>query len=233
MRPSSIKYAGVFGVVGCVLIIAAWRVHTWIGLALLVWVGFSFLVVAAAYATRSPRVLGKHLRGIVGAAWSLVLLPYRWLSELSLATLRWREREATWCEVTPDLLWGRRLTRSEKAALPATSVIDLTAEFPQSTDPVDRVQSTVPMLDGTTPSLAQLRGAVDAVADGVSRGPTYVHCAAGRGRSGVVVLGYLVKHGLAASVDEAVAMLVAVRPGYAPTRGHLLALDAYLNGAAD
>ena len=100
------------------------------------------------------------------------------------------------------------------AAAGASTVIDLRAEENLRVDEVrlhrlglERV--AIPIRDGQTPTPAEVKEFMAAVA--ASRGPVFVHCGAGVGRTGTMVAAYLVANGQS---DEWTAMLrnLAVGP---------------------
>jgi protein-tyrosine phosphatase len=62
--------------------------------------------------------------------------------------------------------------------------------------PVGVRHTRIAVVDVTAPSRAQIRAALDAIAEGESRGVVYLHCRGGCGRTGVVLGCYLVERGL-------------------------------------
>jgi protein-tyrosine phosphatase len=106
---------------------------------------------------------------------------------------------------------GRRVLASE---LPpgVALVIDLTAEFPEPRGVrTGRAYRSLPVLDAGLPDEAAFREAVKAAA--ACPGAVYVHCAQGRGRTGLFVAAVLLARGLATTSAEAVARVRACRPG--------------------
>src|SRR5919202_869647 len=121
------KYTVVFGILGIYVGVTAFLVQ---GLGwLLLWPGFSFLLLASAYAGLGPRVYGKRADGRM-AWWAvLLLLPYLLLTWAAWHLQRALGREGCCHEVAPGLWLGRRAFVRE---LPpgVNLVVDLTAEFP-------------------------------------------------------------------------------------------------------
>lgn len=169
--------------------------------ALLLWASAATAWVAAAYAADRPRWLGK-------AANRLPLLGPFLLMAIATARvaqmLGVRERS----EVIPGLyVGGWPSARSVTFAQ-----LDCTCELPR------RGQSSAyvcePMLDGLPVGLPALSRAVRQVVAWRAAGKTVlVHCAFGHGRSVAVTVAVLVLEGRATSVDEALAMVHALRPG--------------------
>jgi protein-tyrosine phosphatase len=86
----------------------------------------------------------------------------------------------------------------------------------------------LPTLDGTAPTMAQLRLAVEFVHRCVSSGEVVlIHCAAGMGRAPTACAAYLIRH-QGFSARDAVALLEERRPWVSPTgsqRGRLLEFE--------
>ena len=208
------KYAVVFAGFSAYLIVLA--VHLG-GLAwLLLWPALSFLLMAAAYAGQGPAVCGKRPDG--GMAWWAVLLLFHYLL-LTWAVWhlqRLLSREPACNEVVPGLWVGRRPLARELP--PGTDlVVDLTAELPEPRGVVvGRSYVCLPTLDALAPPLDSMRELVKRVA--AWPGTALVHCAAGHGRSAVVVAAVLLARGLAASPKEAQQLVRKARPGVSLNR---------------
>ena len=76
---------------------------------------------------------------------------------------------------------------------------------------------------GRLPELAELEGALAALADLSQQGPVYVHCVAAMERSPLVCLGWLVSRHRQ-SPERALAYLMQVHPGTNPLPGQLALL---------
>jgi atypical dual specificity phosphatase len=91
----------------------------------------------------------------------------------------------------------------------------------------------VPVVDMTSPTLAQLHAAVGFLKGVVDRGGSVVvHCTAGMGRTGTILAAYLVGEGL--RVEEALRRVRELRPGSVETLEQEEILAAYagwLSGA--
>lgn len=176
-----------------------------------VWPAFSFAVVAMGYFWMGPISLGKRRDG-TRALWAYPLagpfLAAMWLGRQVLAALS--RDEPAWNEVAEGVYVGRR---TKAAALPAdvAAVIDLTSEFLPHRCVVAGVRYiTLPTLDGAAPRPTVLAAFLDEIED--VEGPLYIHCAAGHGRSAMLAACVLVRRGVAADIDEAVAVMQRARP---------------------
>jgi protein-tyrosine phosphatase len=70
----------------------------------------------------------------------------------------------------------------------------------------------LPVLDNGCPTQAQLCEGAAWLKENLARGPVYVHCAAGHGRSATVVIAYLLSVGTVRTVEEGFALLRSKRP---------------------
>jgi protein-tyrosine phosphatase len=176
------------------------------------WPSLSFGAVSVAYLTGSTRIFGKRADGSRHWLATLVIGPY-----LMLASCVWRiqiilSREAAFNTVNDVLIVARRLLASE---LPQdiNHVCDLTCEF---RDPKELRElpgyKCFPVLDAGTLSADDLVAIVKELPS-EKDGRLLIHCANGHGRTGLIAAAWLISNNYAASVDDAVAALRAVRPG--------------------
>jgi hypothetical protein len=83
----------------------------------------------------------------------------------------------------------------------------------------------MPIPDGGVPTSEQFREYVHFVRAQLQAGnPTAVHCAAGLGRTGTVLAGYLIAEGV--PVDVAIGRIRTIRPGAIETREQVRFLDS-------
>jgi protein-tyrosine phosphatase len=177
---------------------------------LLLWPAVSCLLIGAAYAGLGPRVCGKRQDG--GMAWwaVLLLLPYLAATWAGWHVLRRLTREACCHEVAPGVWVGRRPLRGDVPP-DASLIVDLTAEFPADRAVrFGRKYVCAPTLDRTAPEETALRAVVETAARW--EGPVYIHCAMGHARSAMTAAAVLIRRGLAADAEEAVARMRRVRP---------------------
>jgi protein-tyrosine phosphatase len=201
------KYVIVFGLFGLVLGYAALSEGG--SMLLLLWPAASLLILAAAYAGLGPGVYGKRADGRLAPVAMVLVLPYLLVTWLVWHLYRLIDRERCCHEVAPGLWLGRRAFVRE---LPPgiALVVDLTAEFaaPHGIRH-GREYVCVPTLDDTAPDESALRLTIERIL--AHKGPVYVHCAQGRGRSALVAAGVLVRRGLAVDARKAEEMLRDIR----------------------
>jgi len=181
----------------------------WTRLWILLWPAAVLLAVAIVYLAGAPRALGKRPDGTLAwwawLAWAPLFGYMRLLHELA----RSLTGEPVADEVAPGVWVGRRPRRHE---LPPgiAIVVDLCAELPEAPGVADgRAYLAIPTLDATSPTPDQIARAVDAML--AARGPAFIHCAFGHGRSATVAAALLVRRGDAA-LDDVERMLRARRP---------------------
>ena len=183
--------------------------------ALTIWTAAAYFLIGLAYLEIIPPPALKRPDGSI-AFWSaLPHLPYLFFSGLALFLFIRFGREPPFCEVVPGLYLGRRLTRRDAGPQPPpTGCLDLTLEMPSSA----RFRNgkadlkVLPLIDGTAPSPTQIEEATDWLRSREGKGPTYVHCAYGHGRSALMVAAYLWAAGVVEGPDEALEFLRRKRP---------------------
>ncbi len=198
--------------------------------------GLCFLTLAAIYGLRTTGSQVEEF--LVSPGWSIllrvVLLPYLILGGVTLYISAWFDGEGLLNAVAPGLYIGRLPFPSEVAKLRCAgidSVLNLCWEFPRlsgmAREPeVETVQ--VPVLDASAPSEEQFQHAVQSVVRWRAEGRTVlIHCAQGHGRTATITAAILIQLGLAESVDEALAMIKAVRPFATPSGEQKAALICY------
>ncbi len=191
---------------------------------LLLWPAAALLLVGLGYARYGVAVFQKRAGRLSWAA-ALLLWPYRvgaWWSS------RWLTRhEAPAAEVAPGIWLGRAPGRADHQRLPTTAILDLTAEFSRPAAAWSQPYRSVPLLDLAVPTPAELAQAVAALGELSPTGPVLVHCALGYSRAAVVVAAWLLRRGLAATPEAAVARVRAARPQVVLSVGYRAALAAY------
>lgn len=195
-------------VIAAALVALALWLHAWIFL----WPAGVMAVLSVIYAVRAPGALGKRPDGTLAwwawLAWAPMFGYMRMLHEAARSLTS--ERVAD--EVAPGVWVGRRPRRDE---LPAgiAIIVDLCAELPAAPGVPRGVPGrgylSVPSLDATSPTPAQIVRTVDAVL--AAGGPAFIHCAFGHGRSATIAAAVLIRRG-DATLDNVEAMMQARRP---------------------
>lgn len=216
-----LAYALVFTILG--IACAAMAVQH--RLAILFWPALSCAVLAFAYAADAPRLLGTRDDGrIAWWAW-LVLGPYL-LATLALwhvARLTGREPA---CHRVGDRLWLGRRPLPREVPPGVTTIIDLTAELPESRRVREgRRYFCIPTLDTGCIGDDALDRALAAVRD--ADGDVLIHCASGHGRSAMVAAAVLLSRGEAPSPALAEQALRSARSGVCLNRDQRRALATF------
>lgn len=176
---------------------------------LLLWPAASLAVVSSGYLGLGPRVFGKTPRGTLAPFNILLLLPFL----LSLWTLwlvaRNFRREKPYHELTKNILIGRRLM-SHEVPKGIDHIVDLTCEFIEPRKLRELSYFSFPILDASIASEEQLKGWLRQTSE--LEGIVYIHCAEGRGRTGLFAAALLLQLGVVKSVDDAISLTTAKRP---------------------
>jgi len=192
---------------------------------------WSFLVVGCGYAVLGPIVFGKRADGRLQLRSILLIAPYHFFCHIVWHLSRVLSSDPSFAAVDERLWFGRRMTPRdlERGDFPTlVGCLDLTSEF---TEPVRLRQLPdyfcVPLLDGTAPSVAELHRVVTWIHQTKERGAVYVHCAQGYGRTGALLVAYLIQHEQAKSVDDALIRLRQARSQVRLNRDQRRILDQF------
>lgn len=182
---------------------------------LLLYPAMSLAIISLSYFRLGYVVYGKRADGRI-AVWALLLLlPYLMYLWVVWHCVRLASKEDAWNRLGDGLILSRRLVGNELPADTA-SVVDLTCEFFEPASLRGRASSvhnyrSFPMLDGSARSAKEIRGLATEILSMPK--PVLIHCAQGHGRTGLVAAAVLLVSGSANSVEEAIKMVRAVRPG--------------------
>jgi protein-tyrosine phosphatase len=176
---------------------------------LILWPAISLAIVASGYLGLGPRVFGKRPDGTISPLHILLLLPYfvpLWTLWLVARSFR---REQPYHELTENILFGRRLMPHEVPE-GIDHVIDLTCEFSEPHRLRELSYFSFPILDASAASEEQLQEWLALTVE--LEGTVYIHCAEGRGRTGMFAAALMLHMGRVRSVDEAVSLVATQRP---------------------
>jgi hypothetical protein len=184
----------------------------WIWTAFLSWLSLDLWLVAFAYVLRWNTVFGKTAAGSMRIGRVALMIPYLALTWVVWRLQHWLARDPIWNEISSRIFVGRRC-RFGQLPPDASTVIDFTAEFPG--DKQSRIALkwlTIPVLDGCALDSASYEKGFKFL-DGPRPTGIYLCCANGHGRSATFACALLLKLGLAATKEEALAIVSQRRPG--------------------
>jgi len=191
-----------FAILTASTVFAALQLGGW-GL-LLLYPACTLAACATGYLGAGAVVFGKRPDGS-RAWWATALMaPYMLTAWVIWRGLRYVRREHCCHELLPGVIIGRRLLPHE---LPreVTAVVDLTAEMWEAAGVrTGRDYLARPILDGHVPGDAVLLALVREI--DTLDGCTYIHCAEGRGRTGMVAAALLIAGGHADDPTAALAL---------------------------
>lgn len=196
----------MMGLLGALLLGLGLVQGGWMLLA--VWLGLNFLALAFAHLRGNPHLFGKRADGSL-PLWSWVVF----FPLLALTLLLWHlgrlSTEAKWNKVNDQLFVGRRLLGAEVPDA-FENYVDLTSEFSEP-GIIRRGKGyrLFPILDASAPTAEALLAFVKSLGPG----KTFIHCAQGHGRTGLVALAVLMVSGAAENVESGLQTLKAARPG--------------------
>jgi protein-tyrosine phosphatase len=202
---------GRYYAMGSIALLIAAMATTPAGLFFL-WPALSLGIVAFGYFRLGASIFRKE-DGRLPWSTRIALAPVLLGQHLSL--VYYRRQCRAWDTVVPGVLIGRLLSDAEAARAVqqgVAAVLDLTGEFTEATPFCAVNYRNIPVLDLTAPTQEQLSEAVTVMAREIKNGTVYVHCKIGYSRSAAVVGAFLLATGRAATAQDAIAMLRAVRP---------------------
>ncbi|WP_339910689.1 hypothetical protein [Symmachiella dynata] len=187
------------------------------------WPAMNLMVLGVAYLLNWPWIFGKRPSGRLSYAPVVVFLPYLLYTWMIWRLTCFMTRERPYDIVDDQLVIGRRLLPKEMID-GIDNVIDLTCEFAEPTAICSAVNYvSCPILDGSIPTWPQLRRLIDEI-NGCA-GTTYIHCAQGHGRTGLVAAALLMHRNPDLLPHDALRQLQAVRPALACNGGQMAMLS--------
>ena len=205
---------------GAVLLTAiAYGIGDWGWLWL--WPAFALLMVALGYWGFGSTIFQKNRDGKMSPSARLLLLPYQMGAWLSFLYFQRKSPEIS--QITPTLYLGSFPQKTHSI----DAVLDLTAEWPKSRFIKNQTYIACPRLDLVAPTVNELSESVEALNQLVKNGTVLIHCALGLSRSAIVLIAYLLQHGDAKDIEDAVKLVKKVRPNIVIHQGHYAVLTQW------
>lgn len=192
----------------------AWLWLMWPGCALAAMAGIYWLGNAALF-----RNIGGHMDDAV----KVLLAPY--LIGAWLNSRLWTYRNPAPSEITPDLWLSRCPSSADIRQFKLQALVSCCPEI--AIDAGKAPIYSIAMLDLLAPEIQQIEQGVAAIDAAGRHGKTLLFCALGYSRSATVAVAWLLAHGLADSIDSAVARLRGARPGLVVSPKHIRQLESW------
>lgn len=193
----------------------------------LLWPCASLLLVALNYALFGAAGFQKHTDGSLSSASTWLLAPY--LLGAWVNSRLWTRRHPQADQVVEGVWLGRVPTAAE--AMSFSAVLDLSAELPVRLP--GKTYRNLPLLDLVAPDSEACRQGAELIEQLRQQGPLLVCCALGYSRSATLVAAWLLHSGRADSVEQAIAMIRAARPGIVLGEAQRKALQGLLQPSAN
>lgn len=227
----SMKYPLLFGLVGMFLSYKAFEAGpTIIGL-FYVCVAISMLGIAIGYGSNNTKVFLKKPSGKMSFFGYILYWPYFLINYLNLALFRVLAKENAIDEIHDGIYLGCKPYQRDRGIfeeLMIRSTLDVTSEFSEAKFILDSHEYlNIPILDTFPPTISQLKVAVEWLVKQRERGPVFIHCALGHGRSATIVAGYLLRKGIFTSVSATLEGMKSIRPGVGLNSSQLQVLHQY------
>ncbi|MFH1723639.1 MAG: dual specificity protein phosphatase family protein [Elusimicrobiota bacterium] len=211
------NHAYLFIAIGLVCLFSAHAAGGFLGFLLRLNFAAALLGAGIGYAAKKPKIFLKRADGSFPWYGWAAFWPYFLINEISLVGYRWLAKEGFAAEILPGLFLGSRPLPFDAAyieQIKVRSVLDLTCEL-QETAFMRQAEAyrCIPVLDATAPTRAQLDEGVAWIRETLKRGPVYVHCAMGHGRSATFIAAHILTEKLAGDVEAAMEIIRGKRPG--------------------
>lgn len=171
------------------------------------------LITIATYdplAAKTTFLLGKDKGGGLHPLGLLFFWPYHLGLRIRLLIRRQTSTEPVYHQILPGWYLGGWPASRDLLPSPDASVLDVTCELPRCHQ---QRYLCLPVWDTHAPDAALINNGVQwALKEREAGHDVYIHCAHGHGRSATVLCAVLVATGVASSIEEAVAIIRAVRP---------------------
>jgi hypothetical protein len=165
------KYAIALFLMGIACFIFAYQ--SGMGAWILIWSGLSFNWVALAYGLNRPKMLGKLSTGDISLPHWPIVFPFTALNWFLWWLRAVLSREPVCHEILPGLYLGRR-TRMRELLPDITTIVDMTAELPETSGiTIGRNYFCAPTLDGTPVSPSDIKRLIGHITE--AEAGIYIH----------------------------------------------------------
>jgi membrane-associated phospholipid phosphatase len=181
-----------------ILLICGMYAPFWPALVLL-WIGFSMLVIGLGYMNFGPIVFQKHDNGTFSFAAKTIHLPYRSISKVVRYFFFSSYKEPQ--KITDNLYLG---AYAMDHLTPCDAIFDVCSEYERANYKMEYYVN-YPLIDLEVPSIGELRLGVEKL-DALLQNNrvVFIHCALGMSRSAILVMGWMLYSKKVRSVEAAI-----------------------------
>ncbi len=195
-------YAITLNILGGMLLYLSIQISNIFIMIIFFWLGIDLILIALGYLLNNEKVFNKKENGKIYTINKIILLPYLLYTQIIWYLVIIFSKEDKFNQITEELIIGRRLLK--EIPKDVINYIDLTCEFDESKKIISKINYiSIPILDGNTPNILLLEKGLDKL----KKGKTYVHCAQGHGRTGVLAIILLVKSNKCKTYSEAIKLI--------------------------
>lgn len=202
--PRSFKMSKNYGIgsLSCFILAFIFQGFAW----LLLWPAIALFFITLGYLGAGASVFQKTPEGNISPSAAILLLPYRLIA---WGTYHYFAKHCAQPSIVNKhiVLGGRPLY-----ALQTQAVLDMTCEWPRNSYSKELKYCSQPQIDLLPLSAEDIEKSVHTMDTLVKHGAVYIHCKLGYSRSATVAVAWLVHHGDAKNIEEAVALVEHARP---------------------
>ncbi|EJD6581628.1 phosphatase PAP2/dual specificity phosphatase family protein [Providencia rettgeri] len=173
---------------------------------LLLWPAIALFFITVGYLGAGASVFQKTPDGKISLSAAILLLPYRLIA---WGTYHYFAKHCAQPSIINAyiVLGGRPLY-----PLQTQAVLDMTCEWPRNTYSEGQAYCSQPQIDLLPLSAEDIEKSVHSMDQLAKFGTVYIHCKLGYSRSATVAVAWLVHHGDATNIEEAIALVEQARP---------------------
>lgn len=202
--PRSFKMSKNYGIGSLICFALAFSIQgaAWF----LLWPATALLLITLGYLGAGASVFQKTDEGKISPSAAILLLPYRLIA---WGTYHYFAKHCQQPSIVNAriVLGGRPLY-----PLQAAAVLDMTCEWPRNSFSQSLQYRSQPQIDLLPLSAEDIEKSVHTMDELAQHGAVYVHCKLGYSRSATVAVAWLVHHGDAKTISEAIEIVEHARP---------------------